>query len=411
MTRPAEPDRARFRDVLGVAEFRVLLLAQAQSRAGDQLARVALALLVFGQTSSAVLTTLVYALTYLPPLLTAPLLAGLADLYPRRTVLAVTDLVRAAVVAPMAVPGVPLPVVAILLVAMTCPQPLFAAARNAVLPGVLAGDRFPVGMSIVNVTDFISQIAGFTLGGVVVALLGGPHVALLADAVTYLVSAGLVWRGIGPHRPPATRTAAGGRTRFALAGIGLLAADRRLAGLAGLIWLYGLYLAPAALSAPYAHQIGAPKAVVGLLTAADLPGAVLGSLLVARIRPAIRRRLMIPLAVVTGMPLIATAAAPPLPVTLLLWAVSGMLASYVTLAQAAFTLTVPDALRARAIGAASAGLQTSQGLGVLLAGAVAQVISPSASIAVCAAAGVAGAVLIALTMLRPRRRPAPATAA
>jgi MFS family permease len=393
-----------------VAEFRVLLLAQAQSRVGDQLARVALALLVYDRTSSAGLTTLVYALTYLPPLLSAPWLTGLADRYPRRTVMVVTDLARAALVALMAIPAMPLPAIAVLLVAMTCPQPLFSGARNATLPAILAGDRFPVGMSIVSTTDYLSQIAGFTAGGVLVAYLGGPHVALGIDAVTYLISAGLVRRGIGPHRPAGSDRPAGTTSRFALAAIGVITGDRRLAGLAGLMWLYGFYLAPTALAAPYAHQIGAQKAAVGILMAADLPGAILGGLLAARIPPATRHHMMIPLAIATGLPLIATILTPPLPLTLLLWAASGALSSYMILTQVALTRAVPDHLRARATGVASAGLQTAQGLGVLLAGAIAEVLPPSASIAICAATGSASAILISLTC-RPSTPPADVTMA
>jgi MFS family permease len=409
MSGPAVPERARFRDVLGIAEFRVLLLAQSQSRIGDQLARVALALLVYDRTSSAALTTLVYALTYLPPLLSAPWLTGLADRYPRRTVMVTTDLVRAVLVALMAIPQMPLPAVAVLLVAMTCPQPLFSGARNATLPAILAGDRFPVGMSIVSTTDYLSQIAGFTAGGVLVAFLGGPHIALGIDAVTYLVSAGLVRRGIGPHRP-AGGQGTGTTSRFALAGLGVIFGDRRLAGLAGLLWLYGFYLAPTALAAPYAHQIGAGKAVVGVLMAADLPGAVLGGLLVARIPPAARSRLMVPLAIVTGLPLLATAMAPGMPLTVLLWAGSGALSSYMVLAQVALTRAVPDDLRARTTGVAAAGLQTAQGLGVLLAGALAEVISPAASIALCAAAGSACTTVISVACRPGRARVSGVTA-
>jgi MFS family permease len=404
-------ERATFGDVLRVTEFRVLLLAQSQSRVGDQLARVALAVLVFSQTSSATLTALVYALTYLPPLLTAPLLSGLADRYPRRTVMVIVDLVRAGLVAIMAIPGLPLLAVAALLVVLTCPQPLFSAARNATIPAILTGDRFPVGMSVVNTTDYVAQIAGFTIGGTVVALLGGPHVALGIDAITYLASAGLIRRGIGPHLPAGARSAAvrsetGQSVRarpaggFAFAGVSVLARDRRLAGLAGLMWLYGFYLAPTALAAPYAHQVGASPAVVGLLMAADLPGAIIGALLLARMPPASRQRLMMPLAIATGLPLLATAAAPSLPVTVLLWACCGALSSYMTLAQVAIARAVPDALRARVVGLISAGLQTAQGLGVLLAGAIAAVLPPASSIAICAAAGSAGAIIIRLA-LRP----------
>jgi len=50
---PSErPARATFREIFGLAEFRALWLAQLLSVVGDQLARVALTLLVFGQTHS-----------------------------------------------------------------------------------------------------------------------------------------------------------------------------------------------------------------------------------------------------------------------------------------------------------------------------------------------------------------------
>jgi MFS family permease len=399
-------ERARFRDVLGVPEFRVLLLAQSQSRIGDQLARVALALLVYDRTSSAALTTLVYALTYLPPLLSAPWLTGLADRYSRRTVMVVTDLVRAVLVAMMAIPGMPLPAIAVLLVAMSCLQPLFSGARTATLPAVLEGDRFPVGMSIVSTADYLSQIVGFTVGGVLVAFLGGPQVALAIDAVTYVISACLVRRGVGPHRPAggAQRTSTTGR--FAFGAIGLITGDRRLAGLAGLMWLFGFYLAPTVLAAPFAHEIGAGKAVVGVLMAADLPGAILGGLLVARIPPAFRHRVMVPLAILTGLPLMATALVQTVPITVLLWAASGAFSSYLVLAQVALTRAVPDDLRARAMGVVSAGLQTAQGLGVLLAGAIAEVVPPSAGIAICAATGSLCSMVISLACRPGATRPA-----
>jgi MFS family permease len=74
-----------FGAVLRVAEFRALWIAEVFSVAGDQLARVALALLVFSRTGSASLTALTYALTFVPALIGGWLLSGLADRWPRRT--------------------------------------------------------------------------------------------------------------------------------------------------------------------------------------------------------------------------------------------------------------------------------------------------------------------------------------
>jgi hypothetical protein len=81
MTSPADRP-ASYREVFAVAEFRALFGAQLLSTLGDQLARVALAVLVFQRTSSPGLTTLTYALTYLPDLLAGPLLSGLGRSLP-----------------------------------------------------------------------------------------------------------------------------------------------------------------------------------------------------------------------------------------------------------------------------------------------------------------------------------------
>ena len=179
----------------------MLWLAHAQSRLGDRLARVAIAVLVFARTSSALLTALTYALTFLPPLVSAPLLAGLADRYPRRTVLVTVDLCRAALVGLMVLPAEPLAVIAALLVVVVVSlQPPYSAARNAMLPNVLEGDRYLAGLGLVNATDGIVQVAGFAFGGVLLALVGS-RAALGIDAATFVASALLARLGTGPHRP------------------------------------------------------------------------------------------------------------------------------------------------------------------------------------------------------------------
>ncbi|MFD1045420.1 MFS transporter, partial [Kibdelosporangium lantanae] len=71
-----------FRSVFANSEFRALWTAQVLSIAGDQLARVALTLLVFIRTNSSGWAALTYALTFIPDLVGGPLLSGLADRFP-----------------------------------------------------------------------------------------------------------------------------------------------------------------------------------------------------------------------------------------------------------------------------------------------------------------------------------------
>lgn len=105
----AEGGRGSFSAALSCAEFRAMWAAEALSVVGDQLARVALALVVFDRTSSASLTALTYALTFAPSVLGGFFLSGLADRFPRRAVIVATDVVRGGLAIAMALPGLPLP--------------------------------------------------------------------------------------------------------------------------------------------------------------------------------------------------------------------------------------------------------------------------------------------------------------
>src|SRR3954465_6757299 len=184
-------------------EFRALWLARSLSLLGDQLARVAIAVLVYQRTDSAALTAPAYALTFLP-YLAGPLVAGTADRRPRRSVLIALDLARAAGVAVMALPGMPLPLMGLLLVAVTMVSPLYDAARSAMLPEILPAETYPTGLAIFTITTEAAQVLGFAIGGVMVAALGA-RLALSLDALTFLVAAVTVMAAVA-HRAAALET-------------------------------------------------------------------------------------------------------------------------------------------------------------------------------------------------------------
>ena len=102
--------RATFRDVFAVREFRALWLSQTLSAGGDRLALVALALLIYDRTRLPPLAAIAYAAGTLPYLIGALFLSGMADRFPRREVMVICDVVRAALVAAMLVPRMPLDV-------------------------------------------------------------------------------------------------------------------------------------------------------------------------------------------------------------------------------------------------------------------------------------------------------------
>ncbi|PZA19087.1 MFS transporter, partial [Modestobacter versicolor] len=170
------------------------------STIGDELARVALTVLVYQRTDSALLSAVTFAISYLPWLLGGPVLASLADRFPRHRVLIASDVTRALLVALMAVPGMPLPLLLVLLLAVSLCSPPFEAARSALMADVLHGDRYAVATALTGITAQVSQLFGFVIGGVLLVSFS-PSVALLIDAATFAVSA--VWLALRLQRRPA----------------------------------------------------------------------------------------------------------------------------------------------------------------------------------------------------------------
>ena len=135
----APPARVTFGEVFEIAEFRALWFAELLSIAGDQLARVALSILVFTGTGSATLTGLTYALTFAPSLLGGIFLTGFADRFPRRSVMATVDVLRAGLIALVAIPGQPFWTMCVLVGCVSLLNPPFKASQLALLPQVLKG--------------------------------------------------------------------------------------------------------------------------------------------------------------------------------------------------------------------------------------------------------------------------------
>ncbi|HEX2075756.1 MAG TPA: MFS transporter [Geodermatophilus sp.] len=173
-------------------EFRPLFGSFLLSTVGDELARVALTVLVYQRTSSPLLSAITFGISYLPWLLGGPLLSTVADRLPRHRVLIAADVARAVLVAGMAIPGTPLPVLLVLMLLVALCAPPFEAARSALMADVLEGDRYAVATSLSNVGTQVAQVVGFVLAGALVALLS-PSSVLLVDAATFVLSALWLW--------------------------------------------------------------------------------------------------------------------------------------------------------------------------------------------------------------------------
>lgn len=389
MSGPVSPTSVGFRQVLAVREFRGLWFAQLASLVGDQLAKLALAILVYRHTDNALLAALAYAVAYLPALVSGPLIGLLADTKPRRTVMITCDLMRAVVVGLMCLPGVPTGVLIGLLFVVSAAEPPFNAARSALLPDVLDGEAYPIGQSLGSLTQQVTQVVGFGVGGLLIGLLSARG-ALAVDAVTFLVSAALLRLYVSHRTAPAVRS---GQSLWSdsVAGAAHVLSQpllRRLIGLTALC--FGLSIATEGLAVSYAAQLGRGDVATGVLTAAMPLGSAVGLALVAKL-PAARRLPMVRLlGVLWPLPLVVTILQPPVALTAALWALTGALSAFQLLANVLFARNLRGEIRGRAFAFAQSLLIAVQGVGLLVTGAIAQWLNPATAVAL---AGVAGVVL------------------
>jgi MFS family permease len=408
-----------FRDVFGIAEFRALWLGQLLSVAGDQLARVAMTVLVYDRTHSALLTAATYAVTFLPWVIGGLALSGLADRLPRREVMVTCDVARLILVCLMALVSLKdkyaaaLWVMVALLFVVTLLDSPFKSARSAITPDILTGERYVLGIAITQTTLQVGMVAGFALGGLVVAGLG-VRTALLVDAATFAFSAFLV-RFWVRFRPAAAERPAGSTSALAemAAGVRLVFGDRRLRTLMLLGWLVAFYVVPMGLAAPYAASLRSSLSVpvaTGLIFAAGPFGTAIGAIVVGRLIPQERRqRLMGALAIGSCGLLLLCWLHLGLIAALLIIAGSGVCASYQLAANAAFVAAVPPQRRGQAFGLANGGMQVTQGLWIVLAGAAVSsgAATPAVSIACSGGLGAAVAAVLAIMWSRARvSRPA-----
>jgi predicted MFS family arabinose efflux permease len=392
---------AGFVSVLGQREFGLLWLADAQSLLGDQLARVALAVLVYERTGSGFATAAVYALTFAPALLGGVLLGPIADRVPSRALLVAGDLARAALLGVMSLPGVPVVALAVLLVAAVLIGTPWKAAERALIAELLAGEDYVTGTGLRTATTQATQLLGFAVGGIAVASIGS-RAALAIDALTFLVSAVVIRLGL--RRRPAIRLGRPGELSGDgwFDGLRVVLRDPQLRLLLALSWLLGLLVIPEGIAAPYAAQLGAGSRAVGFLLAAMPLGSLVGSLLYARtLSPDRRTRLVGPMVIVGGLPLFVCGWTPGLVVTLCLWTLTGLATAYQVQVAAEFVRAVPAEIRGQSMSVASAGLLAIQGIGLLAGGALVARFSPSSTVAI---AGATATLLGAwLSLLRRRQ--------
>ena len=191
-----QPARSGLRTALAHRDFRYLLGGLVVSSIGDWLYNVALIVYVLDRTGSPAWITLLVIFRTAPVALLSTYGGALADRYDRRRLMIGSDLIRGALMLAVALAAAgDAPVMIVILIASACSAvstPYFPAV-GALTPALVGEEDLAAANSLSSAVDNIAITLGPALGGLILVVGGSPPLAFAINAVTFLVSAALVW--------------------------------------------------------------------------------------------------------------------------------------------------------------------------------------------------------------------------
>jgi MFS family permease len=386
-----------YRELFAAPEFTPLFLTSSVQVAASTMTGLALGTLVYAATRSPLLSALSIFGPSLAQMIGATALLSAADRLPPRAAMTGVALVFGLGTAAQAIPGLPVWAIFAILAGLGIIASIGGGVRYGLLNEILPRQGYLLGRSVLNMSVGITQICGFAVGGVLIATLSARG-ALLAGAGAYLAAAAIARSGLSRRppraagRPSITQTWRNNAQLWSCA-------PRRYVYLA--LWVpNGLIVGCESLFVAYAPRHA------GLLFAFAALGMLAGDTLAGRFIPSRwRERLSAPLRLLLAAPYLVFALHPGLPVAVAAVVLASVGYSASLLLQQRLMALTPDGLSGHALGLASSGTLTMQGIGAALAGAVAGLTSPGAAMAVMAMMSVTVTLILA-PGLRPGRAPA-----
>ncbi len=187
----------------GNRNFRMLWLGQVVSQMGDWFNTIALYTIILNLTGSGRNIGLLMVARFVPSFVFGPMSGVLADRFSRRTIMIVSDLVRALVVLGFLFVrrADQLWIIYLLTVLQLAFSTFFEPAKTAAIPSIVSDRELVAANAISSVTWSVMLTLGAAIGGLITGWFG-TNVSFVLDALTYLLSAGLIATVVVPKRPP-----------------------------------------------------------------------------------------------------------------------------------------------------------------------------------------------------------------
>lgn len=396
--------RSRLIDPLAKPQFRRLAASYGVNELGDWMGIVALSVLVFDQTGSALATALLFLGTRFLPALAAPILVARVEQPPPQFALPVIYCGEAAAFGALALLAGNDFSLTLVVVIATVDGTLALAGRaltRAVVVALLepAGE-LRSGNAVLNVAFTGSAAIGPGIAGLIVAGFGVQTALLLDAASFYGIALILFTAGRLPQAEP-DHGRVRDRVRAGLAYIREKAILRRLILAQGAAFVFFAAVIP--IEVIYSKQtLAAGDSGYGLLLASWGVGMVLGGIVFAAVRRASLPMLLFFSTVAVGAGYLGLAAAPTLAVACAVSVVGGAGngVQWVSVISAVQELTSQD-MQARVMSVLESTGAAMPGVGYLIGGLIAAGASPRATFLV-AGLGVLAIVVISAVVMGPR---------
>ena len=374
--------------VLRIPTFRRLLAAYALNELAFMIGSVALALLVYGRTGSALGAAAFFLFAQFVPALISPLCVARLEHLPPRTVLPTLYWLEAAVFVVLA--GVAhghFTMVAVLALALmdgVAALTARALARAATVTVTSAVGLLREGNAVANAGFSVCFVVGPGLGGSLVAA-GGTSTALLVDAGIFAIMGLTLVTARGLPKPSPVRTPAWGRVRAALTYVRTQRPIRDLMALQAVAVLFFTISVPVEVVFAQ-HSLHAGAAGYGSLLSAWGVGAVAGAAIFAGWRRLPSRILIVFGAGCLGVGFSIIAVAPTLAVAVVGAAIAGIGNGVESVAvRTAIQEEAEEQWMALMMSLYEALFQSVPGAGIVIGGAITALGSPRAALAVAGA--------------------------
>ncbi|MGZ8438750.1 MAG: MFS transporter, partial [Candidatus Limnocylindrales bacterium] len=364
------------RDVLRIPDFRRLWIAQGISDVGDGLTLLTLMLLVNQLTGSTLALAAVSIALAIPPLTIGIVAGTYVDRWDRRTIMIVSDSLRAIVVLGFILVGRAelVPLLFVLAFVQATIGTFFSPARGALIPRVVPAEGLLAANSIGQATRVIAAVVGSALAGLIVGVAGVTWPAFVLDAASFGVSVLLVLgvsRSVGKPSD-AERVAASGVGASVVEGLRMIGHSRVLTTtlLALAVTMLGLGAVNVLFLPLIVNVLRVSPVWLGAVEIAQSASMILAAGLVAVLASRLRPSTIITVGILAvGIAIGLVGATTHIAQVLVLlfvigWFVTPLQAAVVTI----FQTGVPDAGRGRAMATLQAAMSGTSVASMALAG-------------------------------------------